>query len=229
MQPDVRTSADPASVWLVEDSSDYRDTVQELVDGAEDLSCPHAFPSGEAFLAYLNDRRHLAPDLVLVDIEMPGGMSGIEVAEHLREFAPDACVVMLTAHEDNERIFRAICAGARGYLAKTATLDKILTSIRDVLAGGSAMTPVVARKVLNIFTQMRAPRWDHGLTDRERDVLAELVEGRTKKQMGKKLFLSEHTVDTHLRHIYDKLGVHTRTDAVVKAIKENLVPTEDED
>jgi DNA-binding NarL/FixJ family response regulator len=171
-------------------------------------------------LEFLN--HHFAPDVVLVDIGLPG-MSGIEVVHRLHRLAPDTRLVMLTIHEDNDRIFEAICAGACGYLLKTALPDAIIQAVREALQGGAPMTPQIARRVLNLFTQVRAPAWDYDLTDREREVLRELIGGKTKKQMGKTLFLSEYTVDTHLRSIYAKLHVHSRTEAVVKAIKENLL------
>jgi len=220
MQPDHRPAAAGATVWIVEDNSEYRATVRELVDVAHGLSAPHAFGSGEELFEFLN--HHFAPDVMLVDIGLPG-MSGIEIVSRMHRLAPDARLVMLTIHEDNDRIFEAICAGACGYLLKTAMPEAIIQAVREALQGGAPMTPQIARRVLNLFTQVRAPAWDYDLTDRERDVLRELIEGKTKKQMGKALFLSEHTVDAHLRSIYMKLHVHSRTEAVVKAIKENLV------
>ncbi|HSW27967.1 MAG TPA: response regulator transcription factor [Longimicrobiales bacterium] len=220
MQPDHRPASGGTTVWIVEDNPEYRATVQELVDFADGLSAPHGFGSGEELFEFLN--HHFAPDVMLVDIGLPG-MNGIEVVRRMHRLAPDTRLVMLTIHEDNDRIFEAICGGACGYLLKTAMPEAILQAVREALQGGAPMTPQIARRVLNLFTQVRAPAWDYDLTDRERDVLRELIEGKTKKQMGKTLFLSEHTVDTHLRSIYMKLHVHSRTEAVVKAIKENLV------
>lgn len=220
MQPDHRPASGDATVWIVEDNPEYRATVQELVDLADGLSAPQAFGSGEELFEFLN--HHFAPDVMLVDIGLPG-MNGIEIVGRLHRLAPDTRLVMLTIHEDNDRIFEAICSGACGYLLKTALPEAILHAVREALQGGAPMTPQIARRVLNLFTQVRAPAWDYDLTDRERDVLRELIEGKTKKQMGKALYLSEHTVDAHLRSIYMKLHVHSRTEAVVKAIKENLV------
>jgi DNA-binding NarL/FixJ family response regulator len=220
MQPEQGAPADLAPVWIVEDNPDYRETVQELIDAQDDLCCPHAFSSGEDLLQFLNG--HLAPDALLLDIGLPG-MDGIEVVKRVSGFAPATQMVMLTIHEDNERIFQAICSGACGYLLKTATPERILSAVREALRGGAPMTPQIARRVLNLFTQMHAPRWDYQLTERELDVLGSLVEGKTKQEMGKSLFLSPHTVDTHLRSIYQKLHVHSRTEAVVKALKERLV------
>jgi DNA-binding NarL/FixJ family response regulator len=225
MQPDHRASNAAATVWVVEDNDEYRRTVQDLVHLTDGFSCPQAFSSGEQLFEHLN--QHLAPDGLLLDIGLPE-MDGIEVVRRMSRLAPDTRVVMLTIHEDNDLIFQAICSGASGYLLKTADSTAIVQALREAFQGGAPMTPQIARRVLNFFTQMRAPAWDYQLTDRERDVLRELIEGKTKRQMGKSLFLSEHTVDSHLRNIYTKLHVHSRTEAVVKAIKENLVPLDDE-
>lgn len=219
-------SPSPATVWIVEDGKDYRQTLQELIAGQDDLLCAQAFGSAEEILEFLN--RNFAPDVILVDIGLPG-MSGIELVERVRAFAPHTQMVMLTIHEDNDRIFEAICSGASGYLLKTATPEEILSSIREVLGGGAPMTPQIARRVLGLFSQVKSPRWNYDLTDRERDVLEELVKGNTKKEIAKVLFLSPHTVDTHLRNIYQKLHVNSRTEAVVKAIRENLISSDDEE
>jgi DNA-binding NarL/FixJ family response regulator len=223
MQPDTRSTNGSVRVWIVEDNEEYARTVQELVDTADGFACPHAFKSGEQLLSFLND--HFAPEVVLVDIGLPG-ITGIEVVRRVRGISPATQMVMLTIHEDDDRVFEAICAGATGYLTKTATSDRILSSIREVVRGGAPMTPQIARRVLNLFTQVKAPRWDYQLTDREREVLSQLVEGKTKKEIGAQIFLSAHTVDTHLRNIYAKLHVHTRTEAVAKAIIEKLVRPE---
>jgi DNA-binding NarL/FixJ family response regulator len=207
-------------IWIVEDSAGYRETIEELFEEVDDLELSHAFGSGEALFSHLN--QHLAPDLILVDIGLPG-MDGIEIVERVHQIAPQTGLVMLTQHEDNDRIFQAICGGACGYLLKTALPQEILRSVREALGGGAPMTPQIARRVLNLFTQIKAPAWDYDLTDREQEVLRELIDGKTKKEMGKALFVSAHTIDTHLRNIYTKLHVHSRTEAVVKAIKENLV------
>ena len=225
MEAEALGSDNVADVWIVEDNVEYGEIVQELVEGAPGLTAPRVFGSGEELFEFLN--HHFAPAVLLVDIGLPG-MSGIEIVGRVSRFAPSTQMVMLTIHEDNDRIFEAICAGACGYLLKTATPEAIIDSVREALAGGAPMTPVIARRVLNLLTQVRAPRWDYALTDRERDVLRELVEGKTKKEMGKSLFVSAHTIDSHLRSIYQKLHVHSRTEAVVKALNEKLVGLDDE-
>jgi DNA-binding NarL/FixJ family response regulator len=220
MQPRTQAISSPRSVWIVEDSEDYARTVQEVFQDADDLTCPLSFRSGEELLAYLT--HHFAPEVMLVDIGLPR-MSGIDVVQHVRDFSPATQRVMLTIHEDNDRIFEAICSGANGYLLKTATPEEILDAVREVLSGGAPMSPAIARRVLNLFAQIKAPRGDYQLSDREQEILAALVDGKTKHEIARSLFLSVHTVDTHMRNIYAKLQVHSRTEAVVKAMRENLV------
>lgn len=220
MQPDVGAGNNRMSVWIVEDNADYRETVRRIVDGTTDLMCTREFPSGEALLEYLNG--HFAPEVVLIDLGLPG-MSGIELIRRMRAAAPITPLLVLTIHEDNDRIFDAICAGASGYLLKTAAPEQIVQSIRDVHSGGAPMTKGIARRVLSMFTQRLAPQWDYQLTKRETDVLKGIVDGMTKEQIAKALYLSVHTVDTHFRNIYSKLHVNSRSGAVAKALKERLV------
>ena len=132
-------------------------------------------------------------------------------------------VIMVTIHEDNDRIADALRHGASGYLSKRASADEVVQGIRDVMRGGAAMSPQIARRVLNIFAQLNAPGVDYGLTNREKDVLNELVAGKTKKRIARDLSLSIYTVDTHLRSVYTKLHVNTQTAAVAKALKEGIL------
>src|SRR5687768_740692 len=191
MQSHARGIPSSASVWIVEDKPNYARTVQAVFQDLDDLQCTQVFGSGEELLAHLNE--HFAPEVMLVDIGLPG-MDGIEVVRRVHGFSPAAQLVMLTIHEDDDLVFDAICAGANGYLLKTATPEVILASAREVLAGGGPMSPAIARRVLNLFAQENAPRWDYQLSDREREVLGWLVEGKTKQQIGSALFISPHTV-----------------------------------
>lgn len=209
----------PSSVWIVEDNRDYRDTVLTLIDLADDLVSPRGFGSGEELVKHLN--QNFAPDLIIVDIGLPG-MTGIEVVRRVRHRSPNTRLMMLTIHEDSGRIFDAICAGACGYLLKTAKPDEILSGIREALKGGAPMTPEIARRVLDLVAQKHKPAWDYSLTDRELEVLQELVNGKTKKRIGEALFVTEHTIDTHLRNIYAKLHVRSQVEAAVKAVSEGL-------
>jgi DNA-binding NarL/FixJ family response regulator len=129
---------------------------------------------------------------------------------------------MLTVFDSHDKIFKAICAGASGYLLKTSPSEKIVESIHEAHAGGAPMTPQVARSVLDMFGRVSPPGEDYGLTSREQKILELMIQGMTKKEIADALAISYHTVDTHLRNIYTKLHVHTRTGAVAKALKERL-------
>ncbi len=208
------------TVWIVEDNDDFRQTMQDLINSRDGLRCPHVFGSCEDLLAALNTE--FAPEVVLMDIGLPG-ISGIEGVRRLKVISPATHVIMLTIHENNDRIFQALCAGASGYLLKMSSTDKIFEAVEEACKGGVVMNAKIARRVLNMFTQLSAPKWDYGLTEREQEVLHALVDGKTKQQIAESLFLSFHTIDTHLRNIYAKLHVHSRSDAVAKALRERLV------
>lgn len=209
------------SVWIVEDKVDYRETIKDVIDSEPDLTCPCTFESGEALLVHLRD--NYAPEVILMDIGLAGSMSGIEVVERLRPIAPGTRVVMLTIEESSDTIAQALRAGACGYLAKSTRASDIVEAVHDVMTGGAAMSPQIAKRVLDMFAQEQAPRFDYQLTRRETDVLEQLVQGKSKKRIAKDLLLSPHTVDTHLRSIYAKLHVNTQTAAVAKALSERLV------
>src|SRR5690606_23869215 len=137
--------------------------------------------------------------------------------------SPETRIVMLTVHEDNDRIFEALCAGASGYLLKPSSAAQIVEAVQAARAGGATINPQIASKVLDMFTRLAVPPADYGLTEREREVLHHLVDGCTKRRLAERLFLSPHTVDMHIRNIYAKLHVHSRSGAIAKALKERLV------
>lgn len=209
----------PVAVWLVEDNALYRETIVDVIDGVEGhIAVP--FATCEEALDALD--AGALPDAVLMDIGLPG-MGGVEGAEQFAVRAPAVPVVMLTVHQDTDTIFRALCAGASGYLLKTATPEAIVGAIAEVRAGGAAMDAQIARRVLDLFTAMAAPAPDYGLSDRETEILHLLVDGLTKRASAERLFLSPHTVDGHIRNIYGKLHVHSRSEVVAKALRERLV------
>lgn len=221
MEGQGESRANAISVWVVEDNPDYRETIRDIVDSEPDLVCSQTFSSGEDLLAHLRDS--FAPEVILMDIGLAGKMNGIDVVERLRPVAPGTRIVMLTIEESNEMIADALRAGASGYLAKTAKARDLVDAIHDVTTGGAAMSPQIAKSVLDMFAQLNTPRFDYQLTRREKDVLEQLVQGKIKKRIAKDLMLSPHTVDTHLRSIYAKLHVNTQTAAVAKALSEKLV------
>lgn len=150
-------------------------------------------------------------------------MSGIELIPELKKLSPTSKIIIITIHDDDENVFRAICSGAAGYLLKDLSSDKIIESISEVLNGGAPMNSHIAKKVLNMFRDQNIKSEDYDLSEREKDILSLLVEGMSKKQIGEKIFLSHHTVDSHIRNIYTKLEVHSRSSAISKAIKEKLI------
>jgi DNA-binding NarL/FixJ family response regulator len=207
-------------VWLIEDNRTFRDTIARVLAQADDLKGPRQFSSAEEALASL--RTGPLPDIILLDVELPG-IDGIEAVSRIKAISPTSHIIMLTVFDDHDKILRAICAGASGYLLKTSPQMKIIESIREVQAGGASMTPRIARSVLDMFSRMLLPKHeDYGLTTREREILELMTQGLLKKEIADRLSLSYHTVDTHLRNIYSKLHVNSRSRAIAKAIQEKL-------
>lgn len=215
-----RSDASAASIWLVEDNAVFRQAVSVLIEESPGLQCDHCFEACEPALEALEAGE--LPDLILMDIGMPR-MDGITGVGEVKSIAPALPVVMLTVHQDNDKIFQAICNGASGYMLKSSPRGELVAGIRTVLAGGAAMDGQIARRVLEMFASMSAPQTSYGLSDREREILDHLVQGQSKKEIAADLFLSPHTIDSHLRNIYAKLHVHNRSGAIAKAVRERLV------
>ena len=213
------SSAAPIRVWLCEDNERFRRSLCAAINQIDGLSCDSSMGSVEETLERLGSNG--PPDVLLLDIGLPG-MDGISGLPQLRSAAPDAKMVILTVFDDHDKVFRAVCAGADGYLLKTSTVERIGEAIQEVSQGGASMNPEIARKVLDVFARKRDNQHD-SLTEREREVLRLIVRGLTKKEVATELDLSRHTVDSHLRNIYQKLHVHNRAGAVATAIREGLV------
>ncbi|HSU57608.1 MAG TPA: response regulator transcription factor [Candidatus Dormibacteraeota bacterium] len=211
--------AGPISVWLVEDNHTFRRTVARLLNQVPGLVCSQDFSNSEDALESLENGA--LPDVVLVDVELPG-MDGIQAVRRMKSMSPATRIIMLTVFDDHDKIFKAICSGASGYLLKTAPVETVIDSIREVYSGGAPMTPRVARSVLDMFGKFMVPQHDYGLTAREQKILELMTQGLIKKEIADRLSVSYHTVDTHLRNIYAKLHVNTRSGAVAKALKERL-------
>jgi DNA-binding NarL/FixJ family response regulator len=210
-------------VWLVEDNEVFRRNVQRVINGLEEMICDGSFDSAESSFAALHDNP--APDVILLDVQLPG-IDGIAALGKFKEVAPDTRVIILTVFDDAAKIFRAVCAGASGYVLKASGTDKIGDSIRQVMRGGAPMTPEVAKKVLDAFANsdlMPRTEGDYGLTAREQEILRLLAEGMLKKEIADALSISVNTVSTHLRRVYDKLHVNTNTGAVAKALREGII------
>lgn len=206
------------SVWIVEDDNGFRESLCALLNGSAGIRCEHSFSNCEDALKLF--KKGEAPEVVLMDIQLPG-MDGIEGVKRMKAISPATDIIMLTNHEEDDSVFRAICAGANGYLKKNSSMEQTIESIRSVLNGGPPMNPHIARKVLFLFSKFAAPQSDYGLTEREMNILELLSQGHTKKTMAEKLILSYHTVDTHLKNIYLKLNVHTAGEAVAAWMRAN--------
>ena len=204
---------------MIEDNHTFRKTVTRVLNDVEGVECSHQFANAEDALDALLGGA--VPDVVLLDVELPG-KSGIEAVSKIKAISPSTLVIMLTVFDDHEKVFKAICAGASGYLLKTSPIERIVESIYEALEGGAPMTPRVAKSVLDMFAKLSGPKHDYGLTRREQKVLELMAQGLIKKEIADRLELSYHTVDTHLRNIYTKLHVNTRTGAVAKALQERL-------
>lgn len=211
---------DTIGIWLVEDNDRFRRSIAELINATEGFRCDFAGSNCEEALARLEESD--APEVVLMDIGLPG-IDGIEGVKRIKKASPSTDLIMLTVYDDDDRVFRAICAGASGYLLKDAQAEGIVDAIREVLRGGAPMNTQIARRVLDMFSRLAAPQGEYGLTKREKEILQLVIEGLTKIQIAKRLFLSYYTIDTHLKNIYAKLHVHSRSGAVAKALKERLL------
>lgn len=202
-------------VAIVEDSAGVRENWARLINAAAGFKCVGLFASGEAALKALPALR---PDVVLMDINLPG-MSGIECTARLKELLPDTQILMVTVHGDNERVFAALQAGASGYLLKRTRADELLEAISEVMRGGAPMTGEIARMVIASFRRP-APAPDAArLTPREEEILALLTQGYSNKEIADRLSVSFDTVRTHLRHVYEKLHVRSRTEAATKYLR----------
>jgi DNA-binding NarL/FixJ family response regulator len=213
-------SPEKIAIWLVEDNLRFRESIAELINNEDGIQCIRRFGSCEEALKELEGSD--APRLILMDIGLPG-MSGIEGVRRIKNITPTTDIVMLTVYDDDDKVFEAICAGASGYLLKDAPAESILASIMEVVQGGAPLNAYIARRMINMFTRLAVPRADYGFTDREREILQLLTDGLTKRQIADKLFLSFFTIDTHVRNIYAKLHVHSRTGVVTKVLKERLL------
>ena len=212
----------PIRVIAFDDNKDLRDMFRMLVDAQADMICVAVHPD---LSQLMRDIDAAQPDVIVMDIQMPG-MNGIDGVKAIKARYPQAHILMQTVFEDEDKVFDAICAGASGYILKTANADDMVNAIRSVHAGGSPMTPSIAAKVLARFRATappNTPEEDYNLTQRERDVLSLLVKGLSYKMIADQLGISFHTVDSHIRKIYDKLHVSGMAEAVSKAVSRRIV------
>ena len=208
------------AVMIVEDSRGIRDGLARLIDRVDGFRCVGRYRTMEEALAA---RPSEPPDVALLDIGLPG-MSGTAGIEPLKCRHPDVLVLMITVHDDDDRIFEAMCAGACGYLLKKTPPEKLIESVREVVNGGAPMSPEVARRVVELFRKFRPPeRADCHLTPHELRLLGMLVDGHTYRTAAEELGVTVHAISFHMRHVYEKLRVHSKSEAVAKALRHQLL------
>ena len=217
MEPSPRTSI---RVAIVEDQRDIREGLTTLINGTDGYRCTGAYRSMEEGLEGI---KRNVPDIALCDIGLPG-MSGIEGIRILKERHPGLQLMMLTVYDDDDRIFDALCAGACGYLLKRTSPKRLLESLSEAASGGAPMSPEVASRVIKLFRDIRPPeKADYELTPHETRLLKLLVQGHNYTTAAEELGVSYNTVKLHMRRIYEKLQVHSKSEAVAKALRDRII------
>lgn len=202
----------PTSIAIVEDNAGICEELRQIIADAPDCTCAAVCRNLETAMRKIPPAR---PDVVIMDINLPDG-SGITAVQKLKRLLPSAQILMFTIYDDSEQIFRSLEAGASGYLLKRTAPDELLRAVREIKAGGVPMTPEVARKVIQSFRRKPAMPAPEALTAREEEILHLLAEGMLSKEIARRLEIGLETVNSHLKHIYGKLHVRTRTEAVIK-------------
>ncbi|HEV2665903.1 MAG TPA: response regulator transcription factor [Blastocatellia bacterium] len=211
---------DLIKVVVIEDIREVREGLTTLINGTPGFRCSASYRTMEEALRAIGHER---PDVILVDLGLPG-MSGIEGIRILKERYSETPTVVLTVYDDEDGIFDALCAGASGYLLKNTQPARLLECLQEVVGGGAPMSPEVARRVIKIFREVRPPaRANHNLTPQETELLKLLVEGHNYKTAAAELGITTNTVSFHLRNVYAKLQVHSKSEAVAKALRDRVV------
>lgn len=214
------TTTTPIKTAIIEDQDDIREGLASLISFTNGFKCTGSYQSMEEAIEKI---RRDVPDVVLSDIGLPG-MDGIQGIKILKERYPKMLILMITVYDDDERIFDALCAGANGYLLKRTPPMRLLESLREAVDGGSPMSPEVASKVIRLFREFRPPETvDYDLTPHELRLLKLLVDGHNYNTAAKELKHSVNTVKFYIKRIYEKLQVHSKSEAVAKALKERLL------
>lgn len=206
-------------IVIFEDNAWFRESLELLIATSTEMELCGSFGDTHQLLEKMDE---LKPDVVLMDIHIPG-TNGIDAVKIIKDRFPEVSVCMQTVFEDDDKIFASLCNGASGYILKSAPPEKVLQAIKEVAEGGSFFSSSVARKVLNSFQGSGVAILAKQLTNREKEVLKLLVEGLSYKLIADKAFISRETVHTHIKNIYEKLHVNSKSEAVAKAIKQRLV------
>ena len=214
------STTDTIKTAIIEDLKEIREGLSMLINFTEGFRCTGSYRSVEEALTRLQED---VPDVLLSDIGLPG-MSGIEGIRHIKERFPQLQILMLTVYDDDDRIFDALCAGASGYLLKRTPPAKLLDNIREAMSGGAPVSPEVASRVIKFFRKFHnADRSNYDLTPHETRLLKLLTEGYNYTTAAEKLGVSYNTIKFHVRNIFDKLQVHSKSEAVLKAMRDRLV------
>lgn len=209
-------------VAIIEDNNTIREGLSALINGTAGYSCVGSYADCESFLSKLPT---MDVNVALMDIGLPG-MSGIDGIERAKKIKPELNILMLTVYEDSASVFKALCAGACGYLVKKTPPTRLLEAIKDAFEGGAPMSSLIARQVITVFQQNQSvySKDDEAkLSQREKEVLTSLAEGNNYQEIGDRLFISVDTVRHHIRNIYRKLHVHSQSEAVAKAIRKGII------
>lgn len=206
-------------VTIFEDNRQYRESLEFIILSSMDLELKGSFADTNRLVNRISENN---PDVVLMDINIPG-ISGIDAVKEIRKNFPHIQVCMQTVFEEEDKVFASLCSGASGYILKNTPPDKILQAIKEVAEGGAFFTPSIAKKILSNFQQQPQQGEFIQLSEREKEVLKLLVDGLSYKMIAEKIFLSFHTIHTHIKKIYEKLHVNSKGEAVAKALKNRLV------
>lgn len=206
-------------VQIYEDNDRLRESLANMLSFADNFEISGSFANCEDVE---NQVKTLSPDIILMDIDMPG-VNGIQAVQKIRTFNSQVQILMITIFDDNSHVFDAICFGANGYLLKKNIATKLISAMDECLAGGAPMSPSIARMVVAKLQGQQSPKTDYALTERETSTLRSLSQGNSFKMISNDLGISIDTVRTHIKRIYEKLHVHSQTEAVIKAIRENIV------
>lgn len=208
-------------VAIFDDNTQLRESLFNFIDASEGFICTGAFANCENILQNVKDTK---PDVILMDIEMPG-INGIDAVAMIKSKYPDVKILMQTIFEDDDKIFQSICNGAEGYILKNTPPEEILSALKEIYEGGAPMTPAIASKVLKMFKHNLSTDANESfnLSPREKEILKCLVEGMSYKLVADSCYISIETVSGHIKNIYRKLQVHSKSEAVVKAIKSKII------
>ncbi|MEP6674719.1 MAG: response regulator transcription factor [Ferruginibacter sp.] len=212
----------PRRVIIYEDNNHLRDSLYFLINSSTDFICTAGFPNTKQLIANITEQQ---PELIVMDIEMPGGMNGIEATRLAKKTFPAINIMLLTVFEDSDKIFQALCAGGSGYLLKNSSPEQILQAMSDCMIGGTPLSAQVAKIMVKFFhnNYTRKTTEEYLLTKKEKELLQHLVDGKSYKMIAEGMAISLETVKSHIKNVYRKLHVNCSHEAVVKAIRQQLL------